>query len=208
MSDERELEALRRVYRDDVMTASSEACPAKELLVRLAMGELEGDERAAVSDHVVGCRSCAEDFRLASALHEEARTDLISRRRSVARISAFAAAAVLALSVGVYFFSSSRPATDVLRGPLGETTSPAQGETLRAAPATLSWPSQAGATGYVVRLYGFDGSLLWQSARTEQRSMALPPEARDLAAQSYYWLVSVEGPVQGAELGPFTFTIE
>ena len=70
--------AWRRAYRS-TLAAEPRGCPGDEALAALALGELDGDERARVADHVAPCVRCAGDYRLLAELHREASRPAASR---------------------------------------------------------------------------------------------------------------------------------
>src|SRR5262249_61691505 len=62
---------LRRAYRD-LQEPGSGTCPAPETLAALATGELAGEERLRVADHVVRCRSCTDNAQILMQTDAEA----------------------------------------------------------------------------------------------------------------------------------------
>jgi hypothetical protein len=187
------------------MGRGSAACPPDEELAALALGEVRGDARLALADHVVGCRRCAESHRTLLELHAAAGP---ARARTwIAAASAAAAAAVLALSL-----SAPPPAPDasgdVRRGAAAAGVEPAPGGTLDRPPSRLRWPPQPGARGYQVRMYDATGDGLWSSTTLDVTLLELDGKAtRPLeAGHAYFWTVEVVGR-PGARLGPFWFQL-
>lgn len=60
-------------WRDSYRALQSEhveACPGDERLAALVVGEIEGEAREALADHVVGCRPCSEAYRDLLRIHQ------------------------------------------------------------------------------------------------------------------------------------------
>jgi putative zinc finger protein len=68
-----ELDVLRRDY--DLLTRDLTASgphPDEEMFVRLASGELSGDERARIADHVLSCAECSAVYRAVADVRQGA----------------------------------------------------------------------------------------------------------------------------------------
>jgi hypothetical protein len=90
---------LRRAYRD-LQEAASGACPPPETLAALATGELAGEERQRLADHVVRCRSCTDNTQILMQTDAEAGGARRAAGTRVARASGLLAAAVAFLVAG------------------------------------------------------------------------------------------------------------
>lgn len=106
MTDEIRL-AYQKTHTDD----SAGPCVTEEQLVRAATGEADGPERQRVSDHLIACARCAEEYRLLASLKPWAEESAAILNPEAARASAvmhtpsrwlaYAMAASLVLSFGV-----------------------------------------------------------------------------------------------------------
>jgi hypothetical protein len=200
-----DLRAWRDAYRAGLPGGGPD-CPADETLAALVVGELLGDERLAVADHVVSCLDCTSRHLALLELHQAARR---TRPRWAGWVAA--AAAAVAVAVAGAFVVGSRtsvePAADVLRAP-GEDARPPAGAVLAGPPRELSWTPLAGATSHRVRLFDAGGDLVWESDRVVGPPLILPPEtaARLAAGRSYFWTVELEGAAR-ERLGPYWFRL-
>ncbi|MGH9382488.1 MAG: zf-HC2 domain-containing protein [Thermoanaerobaculia bacterium] len=204
--------AWREAYQSGMQTGSG-ACPGNETLAALVLGELSGNERAALVRHVSECRRCAEGYRTLLALHAEAGS-MLPRRRM--RWPAVAAAAVLAVGLGVTLVWLARTGgpgavDDAVRGGSVDekAVDPADGAVLPSPPVALSWPADADATGYRVRLYDSAAEPLWESHPIASSEIELPPSVREdlIAGQAYFWVVEVAGSSTGRRQGPYWFEL-
>ena len=86
---------------------------------------------------------------------------------------------------------------------------PSDASALAEPPARFDWPAQPQAEGYRLRLFRDSGDALWESDRITAPGVEVPPERRASieGGRSYYWVVEVEGPLEKARLGPFTFRV-
>jgi hypothetical protein len=185
-----------------------------ETFERLALHELGGAEREAVLSHLVCCPTCADVFRGLSELAREAakfdpgaprvsQPKTLPRRRWALPIGiavAAAAAAGLLLVPRLLTYSHPPPAGEqqlragspvrsvIVEGPTG---------LLRVAPAGFAWRPFPDATGYRVRLFSEDGSLLWASGSVATARVAWPAGLA-LAPGRYFW--QVEARREGARI--------
>lgn len=204
-----DLEVWRRSWQAE-MPAGDAACPSDETLAALALGEIEGAERAALADHVAGCRRCAESFRTLVDLDREA--ERLRRRRRVPRAAwaAAAAVAVVALTGALWLGSGreERPAADsARRAAPAAAVQPAADAVLDRPPESFAWPRHAGATGYRVRLYDEAAVLIWESPEVSTASVPLADPPPLEAGGAFFWTVEVGGPAARARLGPYWFRI-
>jgi hypothetical protein len=205
----RELAAWRAAYRAG-MLAGSASCPGEDELAALAVGELAGEPRAAVADHVASCRRCADGHRLLLDLHAEAGGRSPSRVRTWIAGASVAAALAGALLVWRPAWTPDAPSAAPLRGAAGQgAVEPRPGAVLASAPAVLAWTARPAARGYRARIYDADGDLLWESGAVTAARLALAPEAAAALrpGHEYFWTVDVDGVAPGERLGPFWFQI-
>lgn len=203
------LAAWRDAYRAG-MAPGSPACPREEELAALALGELQGETRTGVADHVVACRRCADSHRILRELHLEAAGR--ARARNRAWLGMASAAALVVVAAGVL---TSRPpavpagASAELRGWEAGAVEPPPGAVLAAAPARLAWTAQPGARGYRARLYDADGDLLWEGTAGAEGRLPLPPEAVAALSpgHSYFWTVVPLDAGVSTRLGPYWFQV-
>lgn len=204
-----EIDELRELYRQELQRPGTEECPDDERLASLALGEIEGDERDRLADHVVQCSACAESTRLLMELHREART---RRPRSLwsSNLVRFLAAAVVLVALGVLLRGTPlwNAPGDVERG-TGVTTTPEDGAELTSPPRRLTWPRQTGASSYRVRLYDSTANLLWESEIGDRPAIELPTSVADdlESGSSYFWTVELDGAREAGRLGPFWFRL-
>lgn len=204
---------LGEVYRR-LQAPGSPACPAPERLADLVLGQVSGEERERLADHVVACRRCSEDARILLETHREARGELgaeaVPGRR---RWFALAAAAVLAVAaLGILLLRQVPEIESAERGsaPRAAGLTPPDAAALNEPPAHFAWPATAGAEGYRLKLFRDSGDILWESDRFGATQIELPPDRRALLerGRSYFWVVEVEGSLERTRLGPFTFRVE
>ena len=93
-----------------------------------------------------------------------------------------------------------------------QTTSlePAPGAELAAPPTHFTWPAQAGATSYVVRLRDGSGTLIWRSDPVSTATATLPPPLvmQITQGRAYLWSVAVSSEADVNELGPWSFRLK
>ena len=201
---------LSDAYRR-VQEPGSPACPTPEILAGLALGTTAGEERVRVADHVVACRRCSEDVQILLATNREARRELDApsgRRRRLA----VAAAVVLAVLAGGLLVLRQRAGVESAdRGARTQATgeNPPDASALAEAPARFEWPAAPQAEVYRFKLFRDSGDALWESGPVTEPHVDIPPERRASmeGGRSYYWVVEVDGPLEKARLGPFTFRV-
>lgn len=192
----------------------------------MAGGELEGAAKKSVVLHLAGCADCsrevlalrqaeAEARSADSAVGEIASTATATTRSPATGIGnrmawlAAAAAALLLISIPVWRAQSPPVDGAVVRGTEAPLDAAPTG-TISAAPTSLQWPAQLGATGYVPKLYSGAADLLWTGPVTTDVSVALPEDViRQMHAEdaSFVWTVDVRGSAARSELGPFWFHV-
>lgn len=209
--------AWRRAYLAALPRAAG-GCPSDERLAALALGEVSGDERAGLADHVVACRRCAESLRTLRALHGAAppqdrwRWGGGTRRRLLAG----AAAAVVAVVVIVALFqlAPAPPDDGRFRGAAvaAPETEPADGARLAAPPKRLAWKRLGGPAADDVRhrvvLYDAESIPLWRSEPTGEGAVELPAEVRRrLLPGVYYWRIHTADGLESSATPLFRFEI-
>ena len=191
-----------------LQTEGSPSCPPDEELVSLVLGELTGDRRDSLADHVVSCRLCADGVRILYETHREAsgaRLGAPVRRW----ISVAAVAAALAI-VGVLVVRGPGRAPSAERGTVLQSVAvvPYDGAVLLEPPSRLQWPSRSGAESYRAKLYRDSGELVWDSGAIVSASTDLPTDVRTrLGTGSYYWVVEIESSLGRERSGPFSFRV-
>ena len=116
MTTNDELARLRTAFAAPAMpairtTPEPEACPPPDRIWLAVRGELPPDELREIVDHIAACTACAEDWRIAMAFEEEARTAIPAvpgRTRTAAgsmryRAWMAVAATILVAVVGLQF---------------------------------------------------------------------------------------------------------
>jgi hypothetical protein len=201
------------------MRPGSAGCPGDEALAELVLGELGAGEREDLARHVTECRRCADDYRTLRALHAETGHGVprSQRLRWRPRWGPVAAAAGLVAALGIAFTwmagAPRRHTTDEAvraAGLLEEAMLPSDGAVLASPPARFSWPPQAGASGYRVRLRDDSADLIWESGLGGATSVSLPVEvaAGLRRGTAYLWTVELEGDASRRRLGPFWFEVQ
>jgi len=208
--DERDLSALRRAYRS-LLTERSDACPDGDAMVELVAGDLPGEERERLADHIVACRSCASDYRRLREVHALASARI---RPAHSRRPIWIAVAACTLAVaGTLIAVRSARHGETLRGAAAEAASavtPPDGVALDAPPPVFRWPAQKGAEGYRVRLFSSAGDELWQADAGLEDRIAVPAAVagRLPRGAGYFWTVEVRLALETQRLGPYTFSLK
>ena len=187
-------------------------CPTSSALESFCSGQLSDQLRLQIADHLGTCGQCAslvQDLRALEGWSERVATTKKSARSPVRGRWFLALAAVLIATLGIGFVLSSgvRQPVDTLRGQ-ASLVRPATGTEVDRAPGSFSWPAEIGATGYQVSVRDTSGETVWLSAWETDPTTALPAAVGEaLKAGTYLWSVEVRGPVERAELGPFSFAL-
>jgi hypothetical protein len=105
-----------------------------------------------------------------------------------------------------------RQSEDSSQAGSSQTTSlePAPGAELAAPPTHFSWPAQAGATSYVVRLRDGSGTLIWRSDPVSTATATLPASLafQISPGRTYLWSIVVSSEADVSELGPWSFRLK
>ena len=133
--------------------------------------------------------------------------------RRWSRSSLLAAAVLLVIVGGGVWQLFDRPVDDdVVRSGAALQVEPGVDAVLERFPEQFSWPAQAGASGYALRLYSRGSELLWQGPVVTENELRVPAQplqevSADAPGMSFYWEVEVSGPVAEPVLGPFRFEV-
>jgi hypothetical protein len=155
MTTNDELVSLRQAFAAPAGPAlEPEACPPSDRIWLAVRGELPPDELRTILDHIATCQACAEDWRIAMAFEEEARTAAVGPA-APARILPFAArfgrplvAAAMILAAVVAFNVHQPKAPGGYRGDGTAVESSLQKATLPRQSFVLLWTSVQGAESY------------------------------------------------------------
>lgn len=191
-------------------------CPAPERLWEAARGEGDGEERRALVDHIAGCASCAEDWRLALELQDDTAAELspaagAGKSFATLRGWGFALAALLVLAVGLQLLRSTDPDPIPVDPPLRssgtvEVRSLLEAPLSRAAPR-LRWTPGAEGSRYHLLVMDDAFEVLYQRRDLEAAEAVLPAAVieRLEPGAELLWQVEVEGP-DGDRVRSPTFT--
>jgi hypothetical protein len=200
------------------VTGRTSFCPDDQQITEYYEGMLPGAERERVERHVADCRFCAARIGMLARLDEgvaqnRVPEDALAAAKLMGRSSAhihrrftsWAAAAIAALVLGLYFqpFSGSRtdPGHAAVEpvgqpGELRETRSldptalgprilsPLEGG-LTGPGRLISWTPVTGSLYYQVRIVSAEGDLLWQE-RVERTDWRLPANLELAPGAEYY----------------------
>jgi hypothetical protein len=178
---------------------SSPGCPDAAVLAAFSEGGLAEVDRARVAAHVASCDRCLDQVgglvRLARETPEAIPTSLRDRvgtlstgSRTARDWRPFAAAAVVSLSLGGWFYQrladpptpATVPAEAVRSGPPVNDrlriVRPSADQRVPAGPFVVAWEGSAQAIGYRVRLMRDDGGLLWEG-ETPGATLTVPGTA-------------------------------
>ena len=174
MTNDDELARMRKAFAASAGAPEPEACPPPDHIWQAVHGELPPDGMRRVVEHVAVCSACAEDWRIAMAFEEEARTaapahTVAPLRTAVARYRPWlaAAAAVFVLTVvGIEMRQPQGPGPEpIFRSGETQTVKPLlpKGAALPRERFVLRWEPVPGAETY---------SLVVTSADADMRVLA------------------------------------
>jgi hypothetical protein len=198
----------RDAYRAGLPAGSGE-CPDERELAALVLGEVTGDARVRLADHVVACGRCAAAYRTLVELHEAAsrapkdEAGSSRARWSRRRLMGWAAAAAIVAGGGLLvrvFLAPTGPgggSLPIVRGGAGAALAvePPAGARLLEPPQRLAWTAMEPRAMYRVVVYDAESTPIWRSAPTPGRVMVLPASLRERLARggTFYWRVRVDG---------------
>ena len=160
-----------------------------EMIAAYLEGEVSGEGRQAVQQHLLTCKECRLDLAEASELGAVGR-----RVRWLAVGAPAAAAAVLAV---VLLGPATRDATNdnpVLRGEQAEGTvlfeavSPINGTEVSRDSLLFRWRSEGAQAHYVMTLTDENGDVVWTTG-TSDTTLGLPRDVGLVSGQTYFWYV-------------------
>lgn len=210
---------LRRAWEsaadgDGVTAADAAGCPAADRLWAAANRELGPAETRDVVDHVAVCPACAEAWRLARHLGQDAAATAMApagaprfRPARNARPWALAAvAAALVAVLGIGFQQLRTPAPAELRGGDGAALRPrvADGAALPRDRFELAWEPVAGAVEYDLRVTTAELAPVASRRGLEEPRYRVPPERLAALADGsrLYWQVEAALEDGGREVSP------
>jgi hypothetical protein len=205
---------LKRLYRTFVSTHhpdNRQECPSWEQLLSFFEARARPTEKLKIVDHMTSCSACAQEFEF-----------LLDLRRFQERIGAqiqgvpakksffhsfpasvkrthlfwrFASALVGLILVSVSLITiiqnGGREAGTRAARTSVMLLEPIRGQSATL-PLTFKWEGWGGAESYVLELYDEALSSIWESPRTPQAHLVLPPEAeRQLKPGGhYFWMIT------------------
>ena len=196
---------LRDGFNEPVDHERTPSCPDDEVLWQAARGELDAESLAPILDHVAGCASCTESWRMALAIGEEAGLAAASNvvpfyRRPVVWGLVAVAASLLIVSLfvpGILDSGTAVPA-DEFRDASSVALESLLDETVAWAPndVTLRWSPGPEGTLYTVELADANLDVLGRSEQTDRPEYRVPAEtlAGQPAGSTVYWRVDAVVP--------------
>jgi len=154
---------------------------------RYIAGDVSPADRRRIEEHLARCAECVSEVAAVSRTHRGASH---TRRGALAGL---AAAAAVALAVGIFNRPKDAGTPDDIRGPTAPAVAavavvaPAQGELL-ARSGSFRWRAIAGAITYRLSVSDPQGNQIW-SVTTSDTSVARPAEVRFQPEQDYFWYV-------------------
>ena len=150
---------------------------------------VESRDRARIDAHLAACAQCREEIVDAGRIV----ATLPAAKRASRRIwmpAAIAAALLLFVARPGQISDSpivhrEAPVTAIVAPQIVAPSGPVELFT------RLVWGSAPGADSYHVRLFGSDGTVLWEQSTTDTTA-ALPDSLRLVAGRSYYWKVEAQ----------------
>lgn len=182
---------LRDAFGSGEAPARSADCPDDELVWDAAGGEADAETIGRVLDHVAGCSACAESWRMARAIGDEAGK---KRRSPVWMVAAVAAGVLLTMLVLPSIFDRGGidsgdefrvPGGVVLKSTLDETTALSRDR------AVLGWRGGPEGTVYTVEVVGAELEVLARSGEQKEAEFVIPTAALSgiPAGGKVYWRV-------------------
>lgn len=137
-----------------------------------------------------------------------AATEMMQRPRNFVPMG-LAAGLLLVIGLATYMRLTHQGYRDTAED--GQTiVEPASGSELDASPAQFRWPTQDGATGYVVMLRDVSGTLIWRSRKVVSPEVEPPSTVAIQMSKggAYRWSVEVSSATGDSELGPWSFRLK
>jgi hypothetical protein len=192
-SDEQLGELYRCAHRRD---RAGQECPGTDELTRGACGGLDEEGRGRLAEHLARCTDCAEEYRLARALHPAvaaaaSRRPLAPQRQAWLRIAAALLLTVGAVA-GLWQLRQGGAGPGEVRGGALAAVAvvPAPGAVLSEPPGSLRWAELLPGASHRVVLLDVEGTALWRAEGVTGLAVEIPAEvAAALAPGRYYWRV-------------------
>ena len=155
-------------------------------------GALAPEARAALLEHLSGCRECRQEVTMARRLLRTSRSP-----KPLLWAVPLAAAAVLALVLVARPPKSGSPGGEPLRSEQGSGAdasatirilAPAEGDTIAAGAVRFSWQAQPGTPVYHFSLTEASGRAVWTGETTDS-TLALPLTIALDRGRTYFWTV-------------------
>jgi hypothetical protein len=198
-------------------------CLSAEMFIRAGAGELSGDERGRLADHLAECSDCSQEYRivissavlLAQPIPRRAvRLAPVPIRLRWPAIVTTAVLVVIAVSASVIVWRSQQQvevSQDTIRGAasIAIEVQPPNHALLDVAPRELSWSPVEAADSHQVSLYDFESTPIWESQPSAQTSVVLPEPVRQRLGrgQPFYWRVTARRGVERLRSELFHFVI-
>ena len=203
MTDDRMFEAVEAAYPELLARAEERprtGCPTLEEI--LAAAEARGRERTRIAtiNHIAGCGSCLEEFRVLRSVS--------AARPAPSRLPrswwSLAAGLLLILGVGYAALRLTGAPDPVVRGPANAGLIQPSGA-VASADLSFAWHPVPWASRYQVRITTSAGDSVRYAVATDS---VLRLEAGALPAGSYIWWVIAESETGSRrELGPAAFEV-
>ena len=165
--------------------------PSSEDIAAYLGDALVPEARAAVEEHLAGCRECRLEVTTARRLLRTSR-----RRKPLVWSIPLAAAAVLAIMLVSRAPGPKSLGDEPLRSQQGSADAtatigilaPAEGDTIGPADVVFSWRAQAGAPLYHLSLTDASGRAVW-TGETSDSTLTLPVTVALDRGRTYFWTV-------------------
>lgn len=190
-----ELERMRAAFAARPARGAAADCPPPDRLWDAQLGTLSGSRARAVVEHMASCPSCAEDWRLASALAPAEDGRRVRRRRHLGGLLAVASALAAVLVLALPLLRPAREESPaVYRG--ARPYLEAADQVCVRSDCVLTWaPGPSGAV-YDLSITTVDFDLVVAERGLMTASYRVPPErlASFPAGSELYWQVKASFP--------------
>jgi hypothetical protein len=219
-------EELRRVYREETArrVGPGGECPKAEVFLQAALGKMATGERDRMTDHLIICSDCAEEYRLIAStmaqpkpvatMPDAQQAPSPCPRFPVLRVAAIAASIVILVGASFLVWRAARPAYPPPEDPRGAGSlvlevEPKDRTALAEIPRRLSWSPVEPAESYQVILYDFESTPIWESAEVKETSIAIPQAVRQTLGHGkpIFWRVIARQGVERRRSALFQFVI-
>lgn len=219
-------EELRRLYREETARRGSPGgeCPKAELLLQAALGKMAAAERDRMTDHLIICSDCADEYRLIASTTAQPKpvatipaaqpASSPRPRFPVFRVAAMAAGIAILVGASFLVWRAARSAYPPPEDPRGTGSlvlevKPQDRATLAEIPQRLAWSPVEPAESYQVILYDFESTPIWESAEVKETSIVIPQSVRQALRRGkpIYWRVIARQGVERRRSELFQFVI-